>query len=576
MFTAIGLLELILVVVAFLVLLTAAVPLTLAWFGIKAATQTVRGPWILGVCSSLAKRRGVPVVAVRLLTVLLTMLTGVVPGVIVYLLLGVFLDQWITSIPASPLAEHPSDTPPRPSPADDHIGRYRIIGTVGRGGMGTVYRGRDDALHRDVAVKVLHPRFATDEGPASSIVERFAEEARSIARLTSPHVVQIYEFEPQATPPYLAMEFVDGPSLQQILRKKQTLSPEATVDCGRQVLAGLAAAHAAGIIHRDVKPANILRSATGTYKLTDFGLARSFERAENLTMTGTLLGTVSYLAPEVAGGDEATASSDLYSLGVTLYQMLAGTTPFGDGTALKLLRQIAAEDPPPLSGLRDDIPEALASWLMKLLARDPADRFASATAALAALETLNLGQPETREFAGVALHAAVSAPRLDPHREPDRWIPRSDVDSILRTAMRMESNGESLMGERSVLEIARELDVDTAFVRKTLAAYQNVSVEERAAGTARGMRGHHTRWRREIFIWLLLAAGLAVFLGIGFSRYWDTPRKRADKLRVRNEARLETMQTTLPVPLGVNEPEQPAEPRIILLDSDSEPASADP
>ena len=107
---------------------------------------------------------------------------------------------------------------------------------------------------------------------------------------------------------------------------------------------------------------------------------------------------------------------------------------------------------------------------------------------------------------------AVSAPRLDLHREPERWIPRSDVDSILRTAMRMESNGESLMGEQSVLEIARELDVDTAFVRKTLAAYQNVSAEERRTGTAHGVRGHHTRWRKALVIWLLLAAGLAVFL----------------------------------------------------------------
>ena len=479
---ALGLLEMVFIIATLIV--AAAVVL-----GSSFLSWAAGGPWILGVCSGLATRRGVPVVAVRLLAILLTMLTGVVPGVVIYLLLGLFLDNWINAVPLAPgvtLPRPPAARDAHRTPAElDHIGRYRISGVLGRGGMGTVFRGHDDALQRDAAVKVLHPRFAAGEGSAASVMERFAEEARSIARLTSPHVVQIYEFEPQATPPYLAMEYVNGQSLQQILKEKPRLSAEAAADCGRQVLAGLAAAHAAGIVHRDVKPANILRAADGTYKLTDFGLARSLERAESLTITGTLLGTVSYLAPEATAGEEATAASDLYSLGVTLYQMLAGRTPFGEASPLKLLRQIAVEDPPPLANLRDDVPPALEAWLMQLLARDPANRFASATAALAALDAIGLSRPSGDELDGLAMTAAVM-----PVREAERWIPRSDVDSILRTAMRMESQGESLLGERSVLEIARELDVDAAFVRKTLDAYQQISPEERRSRQlGRGFRG---------------------------------------------------------------------------------------
>ena len=573
---AIGVFELILVLVALVVAVTTAIPALLVWLGVKAASGRRDEPWLLGVCSAVAKRRNVPVFAVRLLTLLAIIVTGVVPGVIAYLVLGVFLDQWILAIP--PAASLPPGSPPKSpiapgatEPDHERIGRYRITGVIGQGGMGTVYHGRDDALLRDAAVKVLHPRFATDDGPAGSIVERFAEEARSIARLTSPHVVQIYEFEPQATPPYLAMEYVDGPSLQQILRGKPHLSPATTAECGRHVLIGLAAAHAAGIIHRDVKPANILRTRDGTYKLTDFGLARSFERAEHLTLTGTLLGTVSYLAPEVAGGEEATAASDLYSLGITLYEMLTGTTPFGDASPLKLLRKIAVDDLPPLHSLRDDIPEAFAAWMMKLLARDPADRFASATAALAALDAIHLTRPASDDIATLA---AASRPVTHLHEQPRdaaRWIPRRDVDSILRTALRLESEGESLVGERSVLEIARELNVDTAFVRKTLAAYQNLSADERLPGSSRRHRGHDGWSRRAIFIWLLLAAGLAVFLAIGLAFVGFKRSEAQADWRRREEARLETMQIALPMMprATVNEPEPPPEPRIILLDSET-------
>jgi len=563
LFMALGFLELLFIFVTVLVAMVAVL-------GGSLASRAMGGPWILGVCSGLARRRGVPVVAVRLLAILLTMLTGVVPGVVVYLLLGLFLDNWIEVVPLAAgvdLPQAPVASRSREAASLDRIGRYRITGVLGRGGMGTVYLGRDDALQRQAAVKVLHSRFAAGDGRSANVVERFAEEARSIARLTSPHVVQIYEFEPKAAPPFLAMEYVNGPSLQQVLKERPRFSPEAAADCGRQVLAGLASAHAAGIVHRDVKPANILRAADGTYKLTDFGLARSLERAESLTMTGTLLGTVSYLAPEVAAGDEATATSDLYSLGVTLYQALAGRTPFGEASPLKLLRQIAVEDPPSLVRFRDDVPPAFEAWLMRLLARDPADRFASATGALAALKSIGLG-PSGRD-ASVG-DVPVASPVM-PLREADRWIPRADVDSILRTAMRMDAEGESLVGERSVLEIARELDVDEAFVRKTLDAYQQVAPEQR--GRQRGAGPRDGRGRVVVILIAAVVAILVSLLVAGVGVFTFIPVE-VDVRRSQPPV-IEEMRVALPT----FEPQPPPSSRtsrdseIILLNQESSDAS---
>lgn len=251
--------------------------------------------------------------------------------------------------------------------------------------------------------------------------------------------------------------------------------------------------------------------------------------------------------------------SDLYSLGVTLYQSLAGRTPFGEASPLKLLRQIAVEDPPPLARFRDDVPPALEAWLMKLLARDAADRFASATAALAALEAIGLAAPARGEaVADATVPAAVM-----PMREAGRWIPRADVDSILRTAMRMEADGESLVGERSVLEIARELDVDEAFVRKTLDAYQQLAPERRGRQRGSGLRDG--RSRLVVFLIAAVVAVLLVLLISGITVLRFTSQEKADLRRQEGRAALGEMKVTLPVPRAAPDSRVSRDAEIILL-----------
>lgn len=491
----VGLVTILCLVVGLILTITVVGPIVLL---VSAANSHPRARF-LGVCSRLAQKRRVPVAQVRLLAVIAIFLSGIVPGLFVYCLLGVFMDQWAgrdeaaaSPVPPLPLGDF-GPTPFRQPAADAHlagsfsrIGRYRITGTLGRGGMGTVYRGRDEVLGRDVAIKVIQDRF----GGVEHVVRRFEAEARAVAQISSPHIVHVYEFDPVAVPPYLVMELVGGPSLQQFVKRRGRGAFGTVAECARQTLRGLATAHAAGIIHRDVKPGNILRAADGTYKLTDFGLARSLEQGQSLTASGSVIGTLHYMAPEVAAGDEATAASDLYSLGATLYEMLAGRPPFAEESPLRLLRRIVTETPPPVAAHRDDVPPLFEAWLGKLLARDPGDRFSSAAAALDALAAIDVGPPAADDFSSETCETAVAegdeagALVADPGRwpeagEPARALPHvtspgprrvaaGDVQSIIRRAMELEAAGRDLLGHDTVLDIARELNVDSMFVREAL------------------------------------------------------------------------------------------------------------
>ncbi len=261
---------------------------------------------------------------------------------------------------------------------NDVIGKYQIVRTLGRGGMGVVYLARDTRLAREVAIKVINQNL---EG-ADIALKRFQVEAQSIAQLKSQFIVHIYDYAPDTEQPYLVMEYIHGKALSEIIHTTAPMPAAAVVDCAHQVLSGLAAAHSRGIVHRDIKPANVLLGQEGIYKLMDFGLARSMEDDAQLTATGMLMGTLHYMAPELARGESASPQTDLYSLGIVIYQMLCGKVPFDEPSPLKLLRRIANERPEPIEWLRKDIPEPLAKWLAHLIEADPLQRTCGAKQAL--------------------------------------------------------------------------------------------------------------------------------------------------------------------------------------------------
>jgi tRNA A-37 threonylcarbamoyl transferase component Bud32 len=266
-------------------------------------------------------------------------------------------------------------------PASDdasHLGRldqFAILDVIGRGGMGIVLRGFDTYLERDVAVKVLDPKMAQDEVAR----ERFCRESRTAASITHENVVAVHHVahESSSDLPYLVMQLIDGEALDQRLTHGP-LPLKEIVGIGAQVAAGLAAAHEKGLIHRDVKPANVLlERGTNRVKLTDFGLARAADDV-HLTGTGMVAGTPLYMAPEQARGEELDARADLFSLGVLLYELCTGQTPFEARTPLAVLKRLTDEPHRPVRELSPETPEWLAAVIDRLLAKSPADRFQSA------------------------------------------------------------------------------------------------------------------------------------------------------------------------------------------------------
>ena len=255
-------------------------------------------------------------------------------------------------------------------------GRYRLERRLGVGGMATVQLAMDTRLERHVAVKLLAEHLAEDR----NFVSRFRREALSVARLIHPNIVQVYDFgtDERSGRQYIAMEYVDGPSCAEVLREQGRLEPGDAVDVLTQACRGLAYAHRNGVVHRDVKPGNLLRSRDrGQLKLADFGIAKAAEQSD-ITKVGSVLGTAAYLAPEQARGQPAGPPSDLYALGVVAYQLLAGRLPYDAASLTDLARQQAAGRPPALHELDPDIPRGLSLAVEQALAREPEDRYADA------------------------------------------------------------------------------------------------------------------------------------------------------------------------------------------------------
>ncbi|MHC4886684.1 MAG: protein kinase domain-containing protein [Planctomycetota bacterium] len=390
---------------------------------------------------------------------------------------------------------------------NDLIGKYRVKRLLGQGGMGCVYLAHDEELERDLAVKVINPKLDGVE----NALRRFRQEAKAVAGLNCPNIVHVYEFNAQAEAPYLAMEYVKGQALNQIIQKQAPLDLDRILNYAAQILTGLQTAHEAHIIHRDIKPANILVSEKNVVKLTDFGLARSIGAESGLTASGVVVGTLHYLAPEVARGDDATPLSDLYSVGATIYEMITGEAPFDDESPLRLIGKIAKETPAPVTAYRNDITPALAAWLNHLLASEPERRFASAA------QAIDLLKQATVDGSNSALHAAPAvmvnsscqtedlpapvptpppshhdAETLDaiapakPDPSPQVDLPDSqpgdinpeEVDAIMAKAIEIEKAGRNLLHEESLMEIGAEVGVSPDAVRAAIEA-QKVDAEKR-------------------------------------------------------------------------------------------------
>jgi len=301
-------------------------------------------------------------------------------------------------------------------------GRYRIERRLGAGGMSTVFLAQDTVLERPVAVKLLAEHLADDE----AFVARFQREALAAARLQHPNIVQVFDYglDSSSHRHFIVMEFVDGPSCADLLRDRKRLDVEEAVRIVRDACHGLDYAHRAGVVHRDVKPGNLLLSAdSGTTKLADFGIAKAAEQTR-ITQVGSVLGTAAYLSPEQAHGDEAGPRSDTYSLGVCAYQLLTGRLPHEYGSLTELALKQRDEPIEPISDLRPAVPLALDLAIRVSLEREPDDRYDSALDFAHSLEA-GLHGDETE-----ATRRLAAAPATDATRA---LAPATDATRALRT-----------------------------------------------------------------------------------------------------------------------------------------------
>src|SRR5206468_3780944 len=244
-------------------------------------------------------------------------------------------------------------------------GRYELHRRLARGGMADVFLARDQLLDRPVAVKVLFPEFATDP----NFVERFRREAQSAANLNHPNIVSVYDWGQEQGTYFIVMEYIEGRSLADILRTEGPLQPQRAAEVASDIAAALGFAHRNGVVHRDVKPGNVLISPSGQVKVADFGIARALgaDPESNLTQAGSVMGTATYFAPEQAQGLPLDPRSDLYSLGVVLYEMVTGRPPFSGESPVAIAYKHVQEQPPPPRHVNTNVPPAMEAIILKLL-----------------------------------------------------------------------------------------------------------------------------------------------------------------------------------------------------------------
>jgi len=303
-------------------------------------------------------------------------------------------------------------------------GRYRIMRKLGSGGMADVYLAEDEELGRRVAIKILNDKYAPDE----QFVERFRREAKNAAGLSHPNIVSIYDRGEAEGTYYIAMEYLDGRSLKELVVARGPLPIADAIAATRQVLAALRFAHRKGVVHRDIKPHNVMADADGRLKVTDFGIARA--GVSQMTEAGSIIGTAQYLSPEQARGASVDQRSDLYSMGIVLYEMLTGEVPFTGESPVEIAMKHLSDTPRPPSLLRPDIPPDLDMVVLRALAKNPDDRFQTAEEMDAELERVAAGVGVTAETAdaatavlsGAALASAQTA-IVPPRRPPTEARP---------------------------------------------------------------------------------------------------------------------------------------------------------
>ncbi len=290
----------------------------------------------------------------------------------------------------------------------EKIGQYTVVSQIGRGGMGIVYKGRDESLNRFVAIKVLSEQLAED----GTLVQRFEREAQAAAGLSHPNIVQIYFIGEDNGHPYFVMEYVPGRSLDQLLRAEGRVDNPRAAQIILQAAHGLAAAHDKGIIHRDIKPANLILDDRGLVKIADFGLALPADAQTQLTATGMFVGTPGYLAPEQCAGEKADNRTDIYALGVSFYMLLTGTPPFRGDSPLALVKQIMDAEPADVSTLNPTVDEETRRILKRMIAKDRAQRYQNCHELVADLEEYLAKSGVRSMTAGLAARTPSATPEL--------------------------------------------------------------------------------------------------------------------------------------------------------------------
>jgi serine/threonine-protein kinase len=400
------------------------------------------------------------------------------------------IDLTLTSIPGGSLA------------GTTLGGRYRLIRLIGAGGMAQVWEGTDEVLNRNVAIKVLHPHLANDE----SLVRRFRQEAIAAARLNDPGIVGVYDTCSDGGHEAIVMELLQATTLRALIDERGTIDSDTTTRIGLRLLDALEAAHRAGLVHRDVKPSNILLCDDGRVKIADFGIAKADDHTE-LTREGSLLGTASYLAPEQLTGVAVDGRADLYALGLVLYECLTGRVPFdGDtGAAVALARLHTAPVDP--RRIRSDIPPRLAAALMRALERDPDERFSSAADFRAALLQTDLDIPAPSVAPPLEEPTTAVTPEVPSFgRSERRWLLPAFV--ILLIAVAVIVAGLLFRESRASLSSTTTSTTEAPATPSPLTVTSIVSYDPQGSGAAgendsmadRAVDGNdRTAWRTETY-----------------------------------------------------------------------------